>query len=245
MVLQDIFDAMSFGEFSQISLGGQDSGVINEHNWNILIPHINLGLTDLHKRFYIREGRVKLNLLPQKTMYRLHSNHALTNRNNRYEKYILDSKEAPYQDDLLKIEKVLAKGTELHLNDLGDKWSVITLGVDLLKLPDELITEKQHPDYWNTKELEIIYRANHPKISIPLGFFNPSREEVQLPEAFLNALVLFVASRVFFPIGLQNEQRISTNYAAKYEAECLSLIHQGVDLNRMETHYKFSDNGWI
>ena len=62
MTLQDIFDALSAGELSQISIGGQAAGVINKENRAKLLPHINMGLTALFKRFRLKEGELTIQL---------------------------------------------------------------------------------------------------------------------------------------------------------------------------------------
>lgn len=48
MNLQEVFDQLSVGELSMLSVGGNDQGVIDESNWDKVLPHINLGLTALY-----------------------------------------------------------------------------------------------------------------------------------------------------------------------------------------------------
>ena len=52
MTLSDVFDQLAYGEFSKIFLG--ESGAIPQSNWNRIITHINLGLTELYKRFDLK-----------------------------------------------------------------------------------------------------------------------------------------------------------------------------------------------
>lgn len=58
MKLIEIFNQLTFGELAQLSMGGMDAGEINDKNYDAVLSHINLGLTALHKRFPLKEGRL-------------------------------------------------------------------------------------------------------------------------------------------------------------------------------------------
>lgn len=117
MKLQDIFDQLSAGEFSQLSIGGAAQGVINESNHLKLVGHVTLGLTALFKRFALREGSLVVTLVPNQTVYKL----AAT--------------------DILKVERVMtADELELPLNDHADSGSVFTTSMSSLRIPKDLDT---------------------------------------------------------------------------------------------------------
>ena len=54
MLLSELFDQLTFGELSQIYVAGRDEIGIQAADYEKIIPHINLGLTELHKRFEIK-----------------------------------------------------------------------------------------------------------------------------------------------------------------------------------------------
>lgn len=62
-------------------------------------------------------------------------------------------------------------------------------------------------------------RANHPKIVKGIKQFDSMKVQVQLPETHLSALLLFVASRAYTPVGMTSEFNPGNNYAVRYEAE--------------------------
>src|SRR5690625_3224463 len=104
MKLIEIFNQLTYGELSQLHIGGEEVGEIRPQDYMAIVPHINLGLTALHKRFLIREGRLRIELQPGMYTYVLHSEHAVSHRASRKTRYILDSADQPFNDDIIKVE---------------------------------------------------------------------------------------------------------------------------------------------
>lgn len=112
MRLNEIFDHLSFGEFRQLGIADPDRGGVHEENRYQLISHINLALTDLHRRFFLRQGRASVYVVAG------------------LREYVVDG------EGLLKIEQVYdARGCELPLNDVGDPCSLITTRYNTLQVP--------------------------------------------------------------------------------------------------------------
>jgi hypothetical protein len=235
MYLQEIFDQLTYGELSQLSIGGGEAGVINEANYPRVLQHINLGLTALFKRFTLKEGRVKLMFVPGQTVYPVTSAHAQSNlRSREVNKYLVDTAALPFKDDILKIERVYAdSGLEMDLNVNNSPYSFYTPNLTTLRAhPDVVAMLPSLPEQVKTTGVELVYRANHPKIVISLGMFDPTRVHVQLPDSHLAALLMFVASRAHNPIGVTNEFNAGNNYNAKYEAECQKLEDEDLEVNQ-------------
>ena len=55
MLLSDLFEQLTYGELSQLEYSGVDDEGFTVNDYKRVIPHINLGLAELHKRFLIRE----------------------------------------------------------------------------------------------------------------------------------------------------------------------------------------------
>lgn len=236
MRLQDIFDQLSSGEFSQLSIGGAAQGVIDETNYAKVLGHINLGLVALYRRFNLKEGRLVLRLQADQTTYKLNSAYAVNARRSvEPVRYIIDTVDEPFSDDIIKVEKVLdEQDVSLPLNDAGDPLSVTTPSTKTLFVPEDI----------DLQDLTVVYRAMHPKITVGLGYFDPTRVEVQLPDTHLAALLYYVASRVNNPIGMVNEFHAGNTYAAKYEAECAELEGKGLQVDLTPTNTRAQRNGW-
>lgn len=249
MYLQEIFDSLTYGELSQLSIGGGADGAIDEANYPRVLNHINLGLADLYKRFPIKQSRILLELVAGRFDYPLTSKFARANTKSReVTRYLVDSSTAPFKDDIIKVERVLTEdGVEMALNIEGDKYSVFTPTSTMLTIHQDIIEMSSDlPEELKTSRLELVYRAGHPKIVVGLGLFDPERVEVQLPDTYLQALLLFVASRAHNPVGMTGEFNAGNNYAMKYEAECQSLTEKGVSA-AMDSHdpHQFHAKGWV
>lgn len=226
MTLQEVFDQLTYGELSQLSIGGAEGGGITEANWGKIIAHINLGLTALYKRFPLKEDRVSVPLVPGTLAYS-----TLT-----------------IAPSLLKIERVLTDdGFELALNDAADMYSVTTPSASTMLVPADIVNQSVDlPDQYKTTGLMVVYRANHPKIVKSLGYFDPARVKLQLPDTHLEPLLLYVASRVHTPMGTgQFEGQIGNNYYGKYEASCQLIETSNLKVDQGSQSTRLRDNGWV
>ena len=242
MTLQQIFDLLSQGELSQISLGGTNG--IDESNWERVLNAINLGLTELHKRFPLRREQVVLQMQEGQLRYALDVKFAVSNTESTEPiKYLVDTLDDPFIGRVLKIEKIFdAKGCELALNRLGDSFdqahsTVRTPNFNTLILPTLLPVQS----------LTVEYLGNHPLLVKEVGYFDLKAVEVELPDTYLTALLYFVASRLFNPIGLSGNTAFheGNNYEGKFEAECQRLEDDGYENGEKEENSRLRRNGWV
>lgn len=246
MLLQEIFDQFSFGELSQLSIGGQPAGVINEFNWDRMVAHINLGLTTIYKRFDLKKAEVLLQLVPGQDLYRLHSDFSVLNpRNPGVTKYLLDTTAKRFKNDVVKVEQVLADGGLLALNDAANPYSVMTPTLSSLQLPMDIADQVSGlPENLQTSRLRVVYRADHPRIVMNTTF-SPDRMELELPYTHLEALLWFVASRIHNPIGMGQEFNAGNIYYSKFEAECLRLQNEGLEIDQGAQPGRLREKGWV
>ena len=242
MTLKQIFDLLSQGELSQIHLGGTQG--IDESNWERVLGAVNLGLTELHKRFPLRREQVVLQMQEGQLRYTLDVKHAVSNRENpTVTKYLIDSAANPFIGRVLKIYKVFdASGCELKLNRVGDAFdqahsTVRTPSYNTLILPTMLPVQA----------LTVEYLGNHPLLVKEQGYFNLEDVAVELPDTHLTALLYFVASRLFNPTGLSGNTAFheGNNYEAKFEAECMRLENDGYENAEQEENSRLHRNGWV
>lgn len=246
MTLQEVFDQLTYGELAQLNIGGAGTGVINATNYTRVLSHVSLGLTSLYKRFDLKEGRLTVQLDPSISTYSLNRKFATANTRSREPiKYLMDSAVQPFQDDLLKVEQVLTDlGVEMALNDRSNPLSVMTPAATTLRVPLPVVLRARDlPEWLKTETLEVVYRANHFKIATE--DVDPEMVLLELPDAYQEALLYFVASRVNNPIGMSNEFDASSNYAVKYEQTCQQLELQNLQVDRGSAGNKLYDRGWV
>lgn len=248
MKLQEVFDQLTHGELSNLSIGGNEAGVINPANYDRLVPHVNLGLTALYKRFPLKENRFTLELQSNRTVYPLISKYAVSSTSSRETvRYIKDSLAVPFKDDIHKVEKVVAStGYEFSLNDESDEYSVFTPSATVLRVSLDVVDQAMDlPDDLKTTLVEVIYRANHPLIVADGLYLEPEDIELELPYSHLEPLLLFIASRVHTPTGMTNETNMGNTYFAKYEASCQQIEATNLRVDQGSQNTRLYRNGWV
>lgn len=237
MKLSEVFDQLAYGELSQLAIVDPNTGVIAVGKYPVLAAHTNLGLSALYKRFALKEGRLLLPLRAKQTTYLLKSD-----ENVRVEYGAED-----FEDDILKVEKVMTHtGVELGLNDGSDPYGCTTPSATVLRVP--LVVVNQGPDlpeHLITSRLEVVYRANHLKITVPATGLVPTAVSLELPDSHLEPLLLFIASRLHNPIGMSNEFHAGNSYFAKYEAACARLEDDGLEIDQGSQNIRARQNGWV
>lgn len=234
--LSEVFTQLTYGELSQVSIGGGEAGQIDDDNYEHIVAHINLGLTALYKRFPLKEAHLKILVQSGRITYPINSLYAMSNTgSSEVIKYIDDTAE-PFKDDVLKIERVYdSDGNEFSLNDAGDLNSFSTPSSTVLRAPIGL----------TATTLDVVYRANHPLILVNPGAFNPNAVDLELPVTHLEPLLLYVASRFHAPTGLVNEFNASNNYAAKYEAACQEIELRNLRVDQGGQYDRLHEKGWV
>jgi len=246
MKLKEVFDQLTHGELSQMCMGGAEEGQIVEANYPKVVNHINLALTALYKRFYLKEGRVVLAFVPGRSIYPVHSKYAISNaQSDEPIKYLLDSSQE-FLDDILKIEAVETEaGFSIPMNDVLNPLSIMTTSPTVLRLPTSLVNQVVSlPEDYRTNTVTVVYRANHPKIDMTTPF-NPESVELELPDSHLEALLLHVASRVNTPAGMVNEFNAGNNYARLYELACQQLEVANYQIDQSNSNTRLTQNGWV
>jgi len=223
MKLAEVFSALAYGELSQLALGKNVEGEVEEAVYPTLVSHINLGLTSIYKRFNLKEGRLLFPLSGEGNVYKLEVT------------------------DIHKIERVLThQGTELGLNNESDPYACFTPSMDILRVPQKIVDQSPDlPDEYKTTELTVIYRANHPKLIVKNGYIDPFKTTLELPYSHLQALLYFVASRVHNPIGMINEFHSGNSWYAKYEMECQRLEAENIEIDESNHNDRLQRSGWV
>lgn len=238
MKLSEVFSQLTYGELSQLNLGGSEAGAIEASNYPQVVAHVNMGLLALYKRFNLKEGRLQFTLTSGVTYYPLNTSDDVN--------FVVVPGEEEFADDILKVERVYtSRGFELSLNDQEDPYACMTPSNTVLRVPAAIAGQGMDlPDHLKTDTLTVVYRAKHPMI-LATSSFNPSRITLELPYTHLEPLLLYVASRVHNPIGMSNEFHAGNSYAAKYEQACQQLEVQNLRVDQGSQSNRLQRNGWV
>lgn len=240
MKLSEVFEHLQYGELSNLGLVDKATGVIPDSVYPKILSSVNLGLSELHKRFVLKKGIMRLELQPDQTLYPLLRKHQVGAKViTGVTQYILNDG-MNYNGDLLKIEKVTTdKGLVLGLNDTTSIRSVSTPQADVLYVSG-VLQRTLKPSI-----LTIEYRKGVKPIVLCDDGFDNLCVDVPLPDTHLMALLYFVASRLHNPIGFsQATMHEGNNYAAKFEAECLSLDFLNLRVDDVAVNHRSERNGW-
>lgn len=248
MTLKEIFDQLTFGEMSQLNLGGSDLGEIDGNNYVRIIPHINLAMTALYKRFNLKQGRVLLYMVPGKYVYELHTRNlggdpAYPNSTG----YLFNVEDFNFNNDIIKIEAVLNQlGDELFLNEPSDMYSIYTPTMNTIRIPNDIVEQSAAiPEWYRTPYLELLYRAKHNVIGPNIDFIDIETVEIDLPDSYLELLVLFIASRIMAPMGAgQFEGLGGNNYMARYEAAAQQMEQYNLEIDHNSQNTRLHEKGW-
>jgi hypothetical protein len=251
MKLKDIYDQIAYGELRHVVLGtgpiatAEGDGIPKE-NYEKIYPFVTMALTELHKRFLLRERTLSIELQGGQVSYVISTAFAESNaKSAEAVKYIKDSAD-PFEDDFMQIERVygtyLDKAYEIPLNEIDNGESIRTSAYNILQVPDD-------PELacWlnETANLKVVYRANHPSIRKILANAAPGQTEIYLPHAYMEPLIWYIASRATNVGGIQQEFHEGNNYYSKFEAACALINNQNLRVNSYSENTKLTDRGFI
>lgn len=142
--------------------------------------------------------------------------------------------------DLIEVLSVKLNETELTVNTLSGYHLInpttiyIDKGIERYYLHDA--------DVLNT--LYVTYKANHKKLTeedIELD------NDVELPDSYLNALLYFIANRLYtsIPNQLDGDVNESLRYSKRYHDEIDMLTNQGIDVDGINEFSLFSARGFV
>jgi hypothetical protein len=243
MKLIDLFTDLTYGELSNLHLGGfspyDSQSEPDPIKYAQLIAAVNMGLNQLYKEFFLRSEEHYILLNAAQSTYKLHSDYAQTNTGSPIaigERYIQDTADNPFQDNVLRIEEVYDEdGVKLPLNDETEDLSVYTPNYNTLQVP--------YPE--DDMTIAVQFRAGHPKIVFTgVGTFVPEDVEIELPNGLKEALQFYVASRLLRPFGGERTLE-ADNYFQLYKDSVRIAKDEGLEVQGEVLGDKFEDRGWL
>lgn len=235
MTLDQIFETLTYGELSQIKPGGLVGEKVRPEDYRQVISHLNLGLTELHKRFWLSSKELVVRLYDHIQIYLLDDRYATSNKlSPEVLKYIEDSEYAPFRNDLLKIEMVFDETGEcIPLNDRTDCRSVFTPQWNSIQVPMA----------FDGVRVLVQYRADHEPIKYDCEL-DPKKVNVDFPMGLLEPLCLFVGHRAYRALNSDGNQE-SMAYLQQFEAACKKAEDMGLQVTPNMTNTKLDQHGWV
>lgn len=218
MTLQDLFDQLAVGELSQVAVS--EGGTIGLENQKKLLPQINLGILELHKRFPLREQTITVN--------------KSTDRNMTFG---ID------EPTFLKVEKVFGPDPrkpgcekEYLIDKEGHPESVFIPVWNAVMIPRNL----------PNGHYRIQFRAKHDPIEVLwLEELGADRLDLPIPPTHVYALELFIASQFMTAMGFDGEMHEGNNYTNKFEQAINQLTLKGFHRQINTEADNFRDSGWV
>lgn len=228
MKLISIYNQLANGELREAAIAtgtiANTENTVPQENYPKLLPSVILGLTELHKRFHLKERTMYVSLVANTAVYMLE----------------------PANQDLMKVARLYGEyqGNRyaLPLNEIDNPGSVRTTSYDTIAVPTDVSAA---PWLAETAEIEVVYRADHPTINTNLANAAASQIDILLPATHLEALLWYIASRHTNPGGMANEFHEGNNYWQKFEAACARLKTENLELDDTNTSTKFEDRGFV
>lgn len=227
MKLGEILDLLVSSELANLAY--VENNQIVESKIPNIVNAINLGLIKLYTRFKLRKDYLFLNVSSTIDTYELITSKTVSG--NNVGAYILDT-DNPYTGNLLEVLTVVSSDGVGYNLDGSD-------GLCLLKTNTLKFT---------STPTTAIYTVEYLALPDKVVYVNSTDIEVNLPDAYISALLYFIASRFMSPVGISfdaNRSSMDVNYIQRYEAECQQLESKGIDIDLSLDNSLFYQRGFI
>lgn len=237
ILFSDIIEQLESSELSLVRYTDPKTGVFEPKFYNHVIGWLNTALSDIYIKFIISHGSCVIKTAPGKYNYELIKANALTESPTGF---IIDSIDAPFEDDVLEIIGAeTLHGRELRFNVNGSTLSnshydinhESSFSLERCELPFMSPKYKVFRTPLGLEEslIRIKYKAGHkriPNIADPITFDKDSLV-IQVPYAFLMAIVYFITSRALNAKGTERAGQglfnEGSSFYAKYASEVKNL----------------------
>lgn len=234
MLLSELFEQLTHGELSQLDKATNEGLGITPESYPFIVAHVNMALTSLYKIFPLRMQEAIIQQEESIATYFLAKKFAVNGGSNEPIKYLLDTVNAPFVDNVLRIDEVVNEaGDTILLNDVMEPTSIHTPNYNSILVPDPVQGEL----------LSVLYRADHDPILVE-GLI-PNTYDLGIPNTLMEPLLFYIAFRAYASSPPIDGVSQSIGFLNKFEASIkrikdLDLINEDEQPNR-----KFSDRGWV
>lgn len=239
MLFVQLMERLIYGELSSMHFARSgDTADISDKDLRRMIAFTNDALTEIYTRIPVNTKTLVIDSKDNIAEYILTKDFAMSNTESKEPvKYIRDSKEHPFTDDVLKILEVRDEcGRRIPLNDESFSGGVFTPYYNVL-----LIT---HPS--DEKSYEVLYSARKPRVIYTSRRLEIGDQVVDIPIQLEEALQAKVASRFF--VGMSG-QEVSGKYmelTQRFETVLDNYVSNNlIDTTRLSDTTRFKDRGFV
>ena len=238
MKISELFRQLSFEELSNLSVGTDGTGSIEEQKYPQIAGYINEGLLRIYSKFSLLEKDVIIEQVAHITNYHLRPQFAESSNSDERYPYIKDLPDEPFADDVIRILEVHdSRGHEYVLNDKDDPRSLFT--------PQPFVLQVPAPQAGVA--LGVSYQARHPKIGVDIRDNDAMLdEEIDLPFTLEGALKSFIAYKVYSHMNGQENLLKSQEHNANFEGICAEIENRDlVRASFVTSHSKLQKRGFV
>ena len=234
MTLDECLKQLALGKLSNLSLA--ENGEIKTAKKALVVNYLNEALLRLYTQFPIKEKSLIVELYEGRTDYPLTSEHSVRKATglltDPFDYYIMDTKENPFQDDILTI---LSVWDDLdRKRPLNDPENILAVMVPQPNLIQVNVTA-------TGRILNVIYRAKHLILTPDKG-----TDKVELPANLFGALFSYVAFLVHSSMNTKEAVENAQKYYAEYQNMVNEVIqNQTFTPDKLVLDRKFIKRGWV
>lgn len=234
MIIENLFEKLSYGPYAALHTGAAGSGFIEETARGQVLSHTNDALLILFTKFDLIHKDVMIEMDEITTNYHLDrkfSPHQADSTERR--RYILDLPDERFEGDVVKILEVYnTYGFRHPLNDDGNPHSLFTPQKNVLQVP--------HPI--PGQALTVTYQAKHPKL-LNNGDLE---QEILVPEILVEPLVSYIAYKKYTNMATESSTAKAQEHLAMFDRLCNEAIQSdAVQTSYAPTNTRFEKGGYI
>lgn len=224
MKVQDIIDDLQVAEFSELAIG---DSAFTETNTSRYLKLIQSALTEFHTKFLIRQEELVIQPIEGVVDYPLLADFALTSE-VAGTKFIMDSVYQPFNWKILQVLGAYDElGAEIPINAPNHIYGVFISTPASIMIPATL----------TARQISLVCRADHNELS---GLSS----EINIPLTMRNALLWFIASRVWATRKDEQAMSKSIQYMQRYLDACTLLSDTGTGVAGDVIDFNYNQCGW-
>lgn len=195
MKLNNVIQKLNVGALTSVAITNKGAG-IKSIDYPQICSHINDFVSDFYTRFHLLNKEVVIRAIAGKREYFFDYKYAESNTSsNEPVKYIVDSHDNPFQEDVSVVRSVTSTtGEELPVNDPNNRCSVFITGFNSIQVPEGYNKEGMG--------FSVIYEANAPELPLDTGI--DLTTNILLPRFIQKGLVAYVEGSIFLNMGGNN-----------------------------------------
>lgn len=232
MKLSAFLKELSYSEFSNLAVGDQGSGEIQERRMPSVVSAVNSALLRLYSRYLFKRETVLVKKLAGQTKYVLDSKFAeSTGATNPF---ILDSAN-PFKDDILKIVGIECVIPETNaILDVARRFNQPPITIQVprtITVPDNVPVGEI---------LHVHYRASHPVLTAE------DDGELECPPSAFEAIKAYVAYKEYISMNTETMTAKGNEYYALFQTLCEELVDKDtIGVSEDFPDNRFSARGFV